>query len=112
MAEIEILEEVPLSLIEVKESLEGITKRDKVVQTNKNTKVLDYISKVNNLKLKELNEIKKKLLECGVERLREKQIVKISDIMPKDTDSLKSVLTGDNLTLKQEDLKKILECLK
>ena len=111
MAEIETLEEVPLSLLDVKESLESVNKRDKLLSP-KGTKVLDYIAKVISLKPKEASEMRKKLSECGVERLKEKQIVKIIDLMPKDIDSLKTIFTGDNLTLKQEDLKKILECIK
>ena len=111
MAEIETLEEVPLSLVDVKEALDVINKRDKALSP-KGTKVLDYIAKITSLKQKEAAEIRKKLLECNIERLKEKQMSKILDIMPKDLDSLKAVLVGDNLTLRQEDLKKILECLK
>lgn len=111
MAEIEIIEEAPLSLMDVKDSLELISKRDKNL-SSKGTKVLEYISKVANTKLKEALEIRKKLQESGIDRLKEKQISKIIDLGPKDLDSLKVIFTGDNLTLKQEDLKKILECLK
>jgi len=111
MAEIEVLEETPLSLIEVRESLESMSKRDKE-PLPKATKVADYISKVTNMKLKEFNELKKKLHESGVERLKEKHIAKLIDIMPKDIDSIKAVFAGDNVILKQEDLKKILECIK
>ena len=32
--------------------------------------------------------------------------------MPKDTDSIKALFTGESVTLKQEDLQKVLECLK
>ncbi|MEK6936940.1 MAG: hypothetical protein AABW58_02615 [Nanoarchaeota archaeon] len=110
MAEIEIIEEIPVSLPEVKESIELINKREKVL-SQRATKVLDYISKVSSLKLKEANELKKKLKESGVERLKDKHIAKLIDIMPKDMDSLKAVFTGDSIILKQEDLKKILECL-
>jgi len=111
MAEIEIVEELPLSLPEVKEILEKINKRDKVL-SNKGTRVLDYISKISNMDEKELNELKNKLNNLGVLRLKEKHVAKIIDIMPKDIDSLKTIFVGDNLSLKQEDLKKILECLK
>ena len=111
MAEIETLEEVPLSLLSVKEYLESIEKRDKALSP-KGTKVLDYISKITSTKPKEAADIRKKLTESGVERLKEKQIVKIIDLIPKDIDSLKTIFAGDNLTLKQEDLKKLLECLK
>ncbi len=110
MAEIETIEDIPISLPEVKEAIESMNKRDKVLSPRA-TKVLDYISKVNNLKLKEFSELKKKLQECGVERLKEKHIAKIIDIMPLDIDSLKAVFAGDSIILKQEDLKKILECL-
>ena len=111
MAEIEIIEETPISLLEVKEGIENINKRDKLLSP-KAAKVIDYISKVNNLKLKEFNELKIKLQECGVERLKEKHISKLLDIMPKDIDSIKAVFAGDSVILKQEDLKKIQECLK
>ena len=111
MAEIETLEETSLSLLGVKEALENINKRDKTL-SSKGTKVLEYIGKITNLKQKDAAELRKKILACGVERLKEKQIVKIIDLMPKDVDSLKIIFSGDNLTLKQEDLKKILECLK
>ena len=111
MAEIKVLEEKPISLPEVKEAIESISKRDKALLP-KATKVLDYISKVNTLKLKEFNELKKKLQESGVERLKEKHIAKLIDIMPDDIDSIKAVFAGDSVILKQEDLKKIQECLK
>ena len=110
MAEIEIIEELPLSLPEVKEILENIEKRNKELSP-KSKKVLDYISKVSNIKTKEFNEIKKKLHEVGIERLKERHIAKIIDIMPKDLESLKTIFVGENLSLKQEDLKKVLECL-
>ena len=111
MAEIETLEEVPLSLTDVKEALEDINKRDKAL-SQKGIKLSDYISKITSLKPKEAIELRKKLAQTGIERLKEKQIAKILDIMPGDTDSLKAIFVGDNLTLRQEDLKKILECLK
>ncbi len=111
MAEIEVIEEIPVSLPDVKEAIESINKRDKLLSP-RSTKVLDYISKVSSLKLKEANELKKKLQECGVDRLKEKHIVKLIDIMPNDIDSTKAVFSGDNVILKQEDLKKIQECIK
>ena len=66
MAEIKVLEEKPISLPEVKEAIESISKRDKALLP-KATKVLDYISKVNTLKLKvdhhdqEINFLKQEL---------------------------------------------------
>jgi len=38
--------------------------------------------------------------------------IKIIDLCPKDLDSLKVILTGENITLKQEDMEKIIEVIK
>ena len=111
MAEIETIEENPLSLPEVKEALDVIKKWDKALSP-KAEKVVEYISKVNSFTPKQAKEMRKKLSESGVDRLKEKHISKIIDIMPKDSDSLKAIFVGESLTLRQEDLKKILECLK
>jgi DNA-directed RNA polymerase subunit F len=111
MAEIEIMEEIALPLPEVSEVLGNMKKRDKELSA-KGAKVIDYIAKINNLKEKEAKEMEKKLNSAGISRLKQKNIAKIIDINPKDIDSLRAILVGDNLTLKQEDLQKILECLK
>ncbi|MBI2672050.1 hypothetical protein HYX16_03900 [Candidatus Woesearchaeota archaeon] len=111
MAEIEIMEEIALALPEVREVLGSMKKRDKELSA-KAAKVIDYISKINDLKEKEAKEMEKKLNSAEISRLKQKNIAKIIDINPKDIDSLRAILVGDNLTLKQEDLQKILECLK
>ena len=70
---------------------------------------LDKFAKADSKKVK---EVRKKLEELGISRLKPRHVNKIIDIMPKDIGSLRAVFAGENITLKQEDLKKILECLK
>jgi DNA-directed RNA polymerase subunit F len=111
MGEINIIEEKPLTLAEVEESLKSIKKRDKDL-SERGTKVSEYIKKFNKTDLKKVEEIKKKISDLGLSRLKEKQIAKIININPKDIDSLRTILSGDNLTLKTEDLTRLLECLK
>lgn len=111
MAEIEISEENALTLAELKEKLVAIKKRDKELGFRA-TKSKEYLDKFAKLSLKQVNDLKKKLNELGIPRLKDRHIVKIIDIMPEDLDSLKMIFAGENVTIKQDDLKRILECLK
>ncbi len=108
MAEIEVMQETPLTMKELMEKLNDVKKRDKELGFRAK-KTLDYLASFVEKKQKE--DLKKALVELGIPRLKEKHIVKITDINPGDIDSLKALLVGENLTLKQEDLKRILECL-
>ncbi len=111
MGRIEIIKEKPLTLIETKKLLEKIEKRDKELPT-RTQKTKEYLNKFAKLTLKEVKDLKEKLIKLNITRLKEKTIAKIIDIQPKDIDSLRIILSTENLTLKQEDLQKIIECLK
>ena len=108
MAEIEIISEHPLTLQEVRERLETMKKRDKELHFRAN-KVIEYLDAFAGKKQKDITAKKKALIELSIGRLRDRHIAKILDIMPEDLDSLKAILAGENVTLKQDDLKKILE---
>lgn len=108
MSNIELIEESPMSLVEVKEKLADIKKRDKELDARA-LKVEEYVHKfANEKKTKDLAD---KLKKLDISRLKDRNIKKIVDIMPQDSDSLKSLFTGDNLTLKQEDLQKIISVI-
>lgn len=111
MGRIEIIEEKALTLTEAKEILSKIEKRDKELPT-RTLKTKEYLNKFAKLTKKQIKELKEKLLKLNILRLKEKTITKLIDIQPKDIDSLRTILTAENLTLKQEDLQKIVECLK
>tara|TARA_Y100000310_G_scaffold302635_1_gene340162 strand:+ start:18376 stop:18717 length:342 start_codon:yes stop_codon:yes gene_type:complete len=111
MPEIEIVNENPLTMVEMGKKLEEINKRDKELNFRA-TKVKEYIDQFITLENKKLEEIKKKIQELNIPRLKDRHISKILDIMPKDMDSLKVIFIGDNITIKQEDLDKILEVIK
>jgi len=111
MSNIELLKEEPKTMVEIKEILSNIKKRDKEL-TPRGIKTHDYISKFTKLTLKQVEELRDKINKLEMSRLKEKHINKIIDIQPKDVDSLKSILNSENLTLKQEDLIKIFEIIK
>lgn len=111
MGEIEIIEETPLALSEVKKMLGKIEKRDKEL-TARAVKVKEYLDKFAKLDSKKIEEIRKKLEGLEISRLRPRHVNKIIDVMPKDISGLRAIFAGENITLKLEDLKRILECLK
>lgn len=109
MPTIQILNEMPISLVETREILEKVEKRDKVLNVRA-TKTKEYINKIS--KKADIKELQSKLEKVEVARLKPRHIIKLIDIHPKDMDSLKTIISGENITLKQEDLKKVLECLR
>jgi len=111
MTNIELINEVPLTMAELKEKLEDIKKRDKEI-SERAQKTIDYLNKFAKLKDKEALKLKEDILKLNIPRLKEKQVIKIIDVMPKDIESLKLIFSADNVTIKQEDLQKILELLK
>ena len=111
MAEIEIINEAPISIIEVQSILEAIEKRDKQL-SERGKKTTEYLEGIMKKKMPDIANIKKKLESIEGTRLKPRHIAKIIDIHPNDNDSLKTVLLADNISLKQEDINKILQCLK
>lgn len=107
MADIDILEQKPISMAELKEKLAFI-KTEKGELSFRAKKVYDY--------LEEFTEtsallVYKKLAGLGISKLRDRHIVKIVDLMPKDADSLKAIFSGEVAVLKQDEIQKILEVI-
>lgn len=109
MSNIKIIEEKPLSLVDVKEML---SKEKKGELSERAKKTLEYIGTVLQAKDKKIMELEKKLVELKIQRLKEKQIKKILDVLPQDIDSLRSIFTAETVSLKDEDMQKILETIK
>lgn len=109
--DIKILEQKPITMLDMKEKIEKIHKRDKELNFRSN-KTKEYLDAVLSTNKKQLSETKKKIIALDLPRLKERHIVKLLDILPNDMDSLKIVFTGENLTLSEEDLKKLLDALK
>ena len=111
MSNIELINEEPKTMVEIKEIMDKIKKRDKEL-TPRGIKTYNYISKFTKLTQKQIEELRNKINKIGITRLKEKHINKIIDISSQDQDSIKAILNAENITLKQEDITKILETLK
>ena len=111
MPNVQILNEMPITMAELKEKLEDIKKRDKELNT-KAKKTHDYLTKFVDIKVNEANKLKESILKLNIPRLKDRHIVKIIDLMPKDLESLKLIFSTENITIKQEDIQKILNAIK
>lgn len=111
MAEIEVINQTPMALYELKERLSEIKKRDKELSFRAK-KTEEYLNVLLKTKEKKLNELKEQLTKLEISRLKPMHIIKIVDILPKDMDSLKIIFSGEATTIKQEDMSKILDTVK
>ena len=111
MASIKLIQEIPISLQEIKEKLHDIESRDKELSFRAN-KVKDYLGKIVKMDKKTASELKQKLLSLDIPRLRDRQIIKIIDILPEDLEELRAIFTGEVTTITQENLEKIVEAVK
>lgn len=111
MSDLQVINEKPLTMAELKEKLEEIKKRDKEL-SDRATKTHEYLNKFAHLKEKEALKLKEEILKLDIPRLKEKHIIKIIDIMPKDIESIKLIFASENITIKQESLQKILDVIK
>ena len=99
----EIVEKQPVTLAEIKSVLEKNKTNDFRAQ-----KTLEYVKEFAKLKKKQAEELKQKLQELNIVRLKEEIIVKIVDLLPKSEGELKAILQSFNVTLPKDQLKSIL----
>ncbi len=94
----------PLSMAEVKEIV------SKLDESDKTKAVSSYIKKFTKLDAAEANKLKEEIIALNNARLREQDIAKIVDIMPKDADDLRKILIEINLD--QNEITQILAVVK
>ena len=110
MVDMNIIEQKPLTIADIKDKLDNIRK-EKTELNFRAEKVYAYLQDFAAVKKKDAAEIHKKISGLGLQRLREKHIIKIIDIMPEDIESLKMLFAGESISLKQDELKQILDAL-
>ncbi|MEK6960401.1 MAG: hypothetical protein AABX47_04460 [Nanoarchaeota archaeon] len=106
----EIIKETPVSLPEAKGDLERIKRRDGEL-TFRGTKTEEYLAQFAAVDEKKAKDLYKKIEALDIPRLKEAHICKMIDVMPTNINDLKSILQGQPVTIKDENLKKILDVL-
>jgi len=111
MTKPEIIQEVPINMVQLKEELETIKKRDKGLGII-STKTEEYLNQFVKLSPKKAKELEDKLKSLKLSRLKEEFIIKIIDVMPTTIDDLKTLLQGYVVSINQEGMKKIIDVIK
>ena len=106
MTKPEILEKQPMPLVEVKSALGKLKKRDEELGFRAG-KTEEYVSQVTKLNQKQASELKKKIEELEIPRLKDEHIVKVLDTVPSGVAELKIILQGYTLTVSNDNLAKI-----
>ena len=91
-----------LSLPEVAEYL--------INDKEKNAELIAFIKKFNDLKPKEAKELRKKLNDLEIIKIREEQVSKIIDIIPECAEDLSKIFI--DMGLNEDEKKKVLETIK
>ena len=107
--EFEILKEEVVPLSKVKEIL---SKRSPKDLTYEQKKALDHAKEFIKLNDNEIKSLMEELKALEIRKLKDKQIIKILDILPKNMEQLKVILTETDLTFKTSELEKIMQVVK
>jgi DNA-directed RNA polymerase subunit F len=111
MANPKLIEEAPLCLGDVKETLKKIESRDEELSYISN-KAKEYLDTFVKLEPKQKEKLQKKLADLDLTRLKEEHIAKIVDFLPKDEEELKIVLQAYPLSMPKKDQKAIVDAVK
>ena len=101
-----ILSQVPINASELHAEMKRIKERDKELGFRAQ-KTIDYLESLNVIDIKKSKELMEKLLKLEIPRLRDVHFHKIVDIMPSNAKDVKVALQQYNLTVSQENCKKI-----
>jgi len=92
----------PLSISEVEEYVSQ--------DTESNSEILGFIKKFKKLSSKDAKELKKKLQELDLLKMKAEHIPKIIDLLPEDSGDLNKIFV--DVSLDDEETKKILDAIK
>jgi DNA-directed RNA polymerase subunit F len=97
-----ILNRKPLSMIEATEYINKNKENSK--------ELLGFMKNFAKIDLKKAKELKKKLEEKGLMKMKEQHIAKIIDLMPEDSENLNKIFV--DVGLDEDETKEILKTIK
>ncbi len=106
MVKPQVLEEESITMSELKEELKNIKKRDTELSFRAG-KTEEYLDNFHLLKEKEAKDLFEKINKLNIPRFKKEYIDKLIDIIPRNDDEIKMVLSGYPLTITNENVKKI-----
>ncbi|MAF36098.1 hypothetical protein CL622_03205 [archaeon] len=100
-----VIDEQSISYAELKDKLKKIKKEHELGV--RATKTLEFLNNFEIDTAKHAVETRKKLLDANISRLKPKQANKLIDLKPTEPDSVKAILSGENISLTTEQLKQL-----
>jgi DNA-directed RNA polymerase subunit F len=107
----EFIEAKSMTLVDAKEILHKIEKRDKELSYLSN-KAKEYLDGFVTLTVEKKEELHTKLESLNLTRLRDEHMMKIIDFLPKTVDELKVVLQAYPLSMPKKDQEQIVGVVK
>ena len=74
-------------------------------------KTIEYLENFTKLTKKDLKAMLEEVERLDIPRFKPGHLAKVIDLMPTDIEELKSLFSGEAITIKQEDMKKIVSVL-
>lgn len=106
----EIISEKPVSIAQVRQILEDISKKSDLRYEQR--LALAYAQEFAKLTAEESEQLYKELVALNIPRLKDEHIVKIIDILPRTPSELNVILAKDKISLKKELQNEILSVVK
>ncbi len=101
-----IISQMPINNSELHAEMKRIKARDTELGFRAQ-KTIDYLESLNVLDVKKAKELMDKLVKLEVPRLRDIHFHKMIDVMPTNAKDVKTALQQYNLTVSQDNCKKI-----
>tara|TARA_Y100000034_G_scaffold116664_1_gene155248 strand:+ start:923 stop:1267 length:345 start_codon:yes stop_codon:yes gene_type:complete len=107
----QVTNERPITMSELTEDLATLEKKEKELNFRSN-KTRSYLNNFKLLPIKDAEELSKKIEALDIPRLKDRQVVKVVDMLPQNLDEIRMIFTGETTTVNEENLKKILDVVK
>ena len=105
-----IIEEVPISLYDLKKELTKIQKRDTTLSLRA-AKTEEYLNTFATLKQKDAESLEEELKKLEIPRFKDQHVKKVVDTLPESVEELKVILQGYALTLTKENMQKVVDAV-
>ena len=102
------ISQAPITLAELKEEVVKIKERDKEPSI-RITRMEDYLNAFVEITPQQGKELQAAISKLAINRLKDEQIAKIVDLLPKTANELKLIMQGSTVTLTNDAVSKIVE---
>ena len=110
MSEVEIISETPITMSELKDTLKKIKKRDEELNFRAE-RTEEYLQQFTLVKPKDAKALVGRIAKLDIPRLKKEHMIKLVDLMPKELDETKAILSGYTITVTKDNLKRITDAL-